>query len=312
MPHTAALFPGQGSHRPGMASAWVGHPAHRTFSEVGRRIGLDLVALADDADACAATAIAQPVVYAASIAAWRALTDAGIEIDVTAGHSLGEIAAAVAAGSLSVADGATLVAERGRAMGRACRAAPGGMVAVLGLDDARREQLRAWLARLGREVTLANDNAPGQVVLSGPVDALDRAVVHAGALGGRCRPLDVEGAFHSPAMTPAMVAVDTVAHRLSFAGPSITWLRGRDGRPVRDDVDAARTLVEGVLAPVSWRTVQERLTDDGITRAIEVGPGGVLRGLARRAMPDVEVVVLDGAEALEGLSIARPEVASWA
>ncbi|HEX9888383.1 MAG TPA: ACP S-malonyltransferase [Nitriliruptorales bacterium] len=320
---TAALFPGQGSHRPGMATAWEGHPAHATFDEVGRTIGLDLVRLADDAETCATTAVAQPVVYAASIAAWRALTDAGVTVDVTAGHSLGEVAACVAAGSLSIADGAQLVTERGRAMGRACRGSRGGMVAVIGLDAAAVGRLHDWLDGPGRDATIANDNAPGQVVLAGPHDALERAEAHAVRLGGRCRALTVEGAFHTTAMSPAMVAVHEVARRLTFAPPTLTWLRGRDAAAVPDGAGAARALVEGVLAPVNWRGVQTELVERGVTHAIEVGPGGVLRGLAKRAMPDVTVATLDGREALDALGIDltdrphqadrdRPEVPAWA
>lgn len=292
----AFLFPGQGSHRPGMASVWAEHPAHATFDEVSRATGLDLARVADDADACAATALAQPAVYAASIAAWRALLDAGVVPDVVAGHSLGEIAAAVAAGCLEVADGARLVAERGRAMGEACAASPGGMVAVLGLDDEAVGALRARIQGTG--AVLANDNAPGQVVLAGPEGQLDRAAEVARELGGRVRALDVEGAFHSPAMTPGVVRVAEVLRRTTVEAPHTTFLSGSTGAPVTTAAGVATALAEGVLAPVRWRDVQTRLGELGVTAAVEVGPGGVLRGLARRALPGVEVHAVDEPERL--------------
>jgi [acyl-carrier-protein] S-malonyltransferase len=188
------------------------------------------------------------------------------------------------------------------------------MVAVLGLDDDALDELRPWLASRG--VALANDNAPGQVVLAGPHDALEAATSQASSLGARCRRLPVEGAFHSPAMTSAMVAVDTIARRLTFADPALPWISGGDGRAVVDAAGARRVLIEGVLAPVRWRAVQTTLVERGIDRAFEVGPGGVLRGLARRSIPGVPVQVVDGTEALVLVAEQTPtqgrEVPAWA
>lgn len=291
----AFVFPGQGSHRAGMASVWEGHPAHRTFAEVGEAAGIpDLPDLADDPEACAGTAVGQPAMYACGIAAWRALDDEGLHPHAVAGHSLGEITAAVAAGALSVEDGARLVAERGRAFAEACRAAePGGMAAVLGLDD----EIETLLAD-HPDVVLANDNAPTQKVLAGPRDALAEAVAAAEELGGRVRELDVEGAFHTAAMAPAVVAVDRVLRRTAVRDPDVPLVSGDRATVSTTGDEVARGLVDGILSRVRWREVQQRLADLGTTTLVEVGPGGVLSGLARRTVPDLDRVHVDGPDAV--------------
>lgn len=291
----AAVFPGQGSHRPGMASAWRDHPAFDTFAEVGRAVGLPALAeLADDPAECAATDVAQPAVFAACIAAWRALADAGVTVDAVAGHSLGEIAAAVAAGSLSVRDGARVVAERGRASSDACRRSPGGMAAVLGLDA---DEVRAVAAGI-TGVSVANDNAPGQIVLSGTDRGLDAAAEACRDRGGRVRRLDVEGAFHTAAMTPVTARLAQELARTPVADPQVPMVSAATASPLVTGGDVRRTLQEGVIAAVRWRDVQQHLAGSGIRTFVEAGPGGVLRGLARRTVPDVETITVDVPDAV--------------
>lgn len=302
----AFVFPGQGSQRPGMASAWSGTPYARAFTDVGHAAGLDLPTIADDAERCgSSTAVGQPAIYAASLAALGALADAGIRPDVVAGHSLGEVTAAVAAGTLSAGDGAVLVTERGRAMGAACGTTPGAMIAVLRLDD----DAVAEIASKVNGLAIANVNAPGQAVLSGPPAAVASAAELARARGGRAMALDVEGAFHSPAMTPAVVAVDTVLRRLPIHDPETPFLSGTTARPLSTAAAVSRALVDGILAPVRWRAVQEAIAARGVELVIEVGPGGVLRGLARRTIPDVEVVSVERPEDVDEVvarTAARP------
>lgn len=281
----AFTFPGQGSQRAGMASAWLGTPHHATFRDVGHAAGLDLATMADDAARCGgSTAIGQPAIFAASLAAFRALEDAGVRPDVVAGHSLGELSAAVAAGALSPNDGAHLVAERGRAMSVACACSPGTMAAVLRLDA----ETIAGIVDTIEDVAIANENAEGQAVLSGTPEAVEAASAKAREAGGRVLPLDVEGAFHSPAMAPALVRVDHAVRRLPIHAPETTFLSGRNGEVLATPTAVARSIVDGILAPVRWRTVQERLVAQGVDVVVEVGPGGVLTGLARRSMPDVQ------------------------
>jgi [acyl-carrier-protein] S-malonyltransferase len=278
-----------------MASAWGGHPSAEVFEVVGRACGVpDLAARADDPSACAGTALAQPAVFAASVAAWRALRDEGLQADVVAGHSLGEVTAATAAGVLGLRDAAELVGERGRAFPAAWRRSdPGTMAGVLGLD---REAVDDAVANVPGAV-VANDNAPGQVVVAGPHAAVEAAAEACRQAGGKIRSLDVEGAFHTAAMSPAVVRVRSTLDRLHLDDPEIPIVSGVSCDIMTAAAEVRRSLVDGVLATVRWRGVQERLSELGIRTVIEAGPGGVLRGLTRRGMQDVAVHAVDGPEA---------------
>lgn len=300
----AFAYPGQGSLRAGMASAWRGRTEADVFERVGAIARLDdLAALADDPASGAQTAIAQPAIFAASLAAQRALDDAGIVADVVAGHSLGEVTAAVACGALTLGAGAQLVAERGRAMDAACDARPGTMAAILKLDIGKIEAIAADAG-----AAIANDNAPGQVVVSGTPLAVARVVDQAKDAGGRARPLDVEGAFHSPAMTPAVAGVETLVARLGLYDPGVPLVTGTTGDVLDSGAAIGRAIVAGILAPVRWRAVQERFAALGVEVVVEVGPGGVLTGLAKRAIPDIPVVAVGAPEdvpaVVEQLSMA--------
>lgn len=289
----AFVHPGQGSHRPGMAGVWAGTPGAEVIERIGRGCGLDLRALGDDADACgASTAVGQPAILAASLAATDALAAAGVVPDVVAGHSLGELTAAATAGMVDLDTVGMLAGERGRAMGDACRTTPGSMAAVVKLDRAVVDGIVAGYDG----VAIANENALGQVVVSGADDQFPLVLEGLKAAGGRCIPLKVEGAFHSPAMTPAVVRLASALRRAELAEPTVPVVSGLDGRVVRTASDLSRCLVDGILAPVRWVDVQDRLLAMGVDVLVEVGPGGVLAALARRAHPDLLVA-----------SVARPE-----
>lgn len=290
---TAFLFPGQAAQRPDMARAWDGTPHVAAFDLVGERMGADLRTLADDADACAAsTALAQPAIHAASLAALDALLAAGVRPDVVAGHSLGEATAAVAAGVLDRTAGADLVVARGEAMGRACAASPGAMAAVVRLDL---DVVESLVERVP-DACVANANAPGQVVVSGPPEAVDEVGRLAKEAGGRALPLKVEGAFHSAAMSPAVVRVDTLLRQLDVNDPEVPVVSGIDGLPRSSGDAVARALVDGILAPVRWVDVQQSLVADEVDLLVEVGPGGVLAGCAKRTVPGVTCVSVAGPE----------------
>ena len=282
---TALLFPGQGSHRAGALAAWAGHPAARILDEVTVGVGRDLVAVSEDPTAGERTADAQPVIMAAALVAWQALDDAGLTPVLVAGHSLGEYTAAIAAGAMSVADGARVVAARGAAMGRACAATPGTMAAVIKLNPQAVEVLVDGI----EDLVIANDNAPGQVVVAGTPAAVATLKERARDAGGRALPLQVEGAFHSPAMAPAVAEVRAALDAVTVADPRIPVVSGATAHEVTLGRDLAEVLVAGILSPVRWREVQERLVALGVTEVVEVGPGGVLAGLARRTMPEVTV-----------------------
>ena len=288
---TAFLFPGQAAQRPGMASAWTGTPHADAFHLVSERAGRDLVSLSDDAEACArSTAIAQPAIHAASLAAFDALVEAGVRPDVVAGHSLGEVTAAVATGVLDRTDGADLVVARGEAMGRACATSPGAMAAIVRLDLGVVEELVARVP----DACIANANAPGQVVVAGPPEAIEEVGRLAAEQRGRALPLKVEGAFHSAAMAPAVVRVDAALRHVDLQDPSVPVVSGIDGLPRTTGEAVARALVDGILSPVRWIDVQHLLAADEVELLVEVGPGGVLAGCAKRTVPHLTCVSVAG------------------
>lgn len=279
----AFVFPGQGSHRAGALDAWDGHAATAVLDAVSAGLGRDVLPLTQDPGTGARTADAQPAILAVSLVVARALSDAGVAPEVVAGHSLGEFTAAIQAGCLSVRDGASLVATRGAAMGEACRENPGSMAALVKLDPDAVEVLVDSIDGL----VVANDNAPGQVVVAGTPEAVDEVTSRARDAGGRALPLDVEGAFHSPAMAPAVNPVAAEVERLDIADPTTTFVSGSTAAPLADASAVSAALVDGILAPVRWREVQERLVALGVTDVVEAGPGGVLAGLVKRTIPEV-------------------------
>jgi [acyl-carrier-protein] S-malonyltransferase len=293
----AFVFPGQGSHRAGALEPWQDHAATGVLEEISDGLGRDVVPLTEDPGTGARTADAQPAILAVSLVAARALSDAGVTPSVVAGHSLGEFTAAITAGCLSVRDGASLVATRGAAMGEACRANPGTMAAVVKLSPDAVEVLVDGIDGL----VIANDNAPGQVVVAGTPEAVELVTDRARDAGGRALPLDVEGAFHSPAMAPAVERVSAAVADLAITDPTVTFVSGATAAPLAAAAEVSSALVDGILAPVRWREVQHRLVDLGVTDVVEAGPGGVLAGLAKRTIPDVKVHKIETPDDLDGV-----------
>jgi len=293
----AFVFPGQGSHRPGALGAWDGHPAAGVLAEVEAGLGRDVRALAEDPSAGSRTADAQPAILAAALVAWRALTDAGVRADVLAGHSLGEYTASIAAGALSVEVGTQVVAARGRAMGAACRATPGTMAAVVKLNP---QAVEVLVDRID-DLVIANDNAPGQVVVAGSAEAVAKLREVARDAGGRALPLDVEGAFHSPAMAPAVPVVRDALEAAGAVDAVTPVVSGATAREATDATTLTEALVDGILSPVRWREVQLRFVELGVTTIVEVGPGGVLAGLAKRTVPELSVHTVATPKDLDGV-----------
>lgn len=264
----ALLFPGQGSHTSG-DRADVERFAPDVLELLLGIAGEDPFPLVAES-----TAYAQPAIFAASLARLRASGLAIEEAAYLAGHSLGELTALTAAGALTLEDGLRIVVQRGRVM---ASAPAGGMVVVKsGVDDARR------LAE-GHGLVVANDNAPGQVVLSGPADRADQAVAAAKGTGLRATRLDVTGAFHSPLMADARTAFEQALAVASFAAPSVPVMRCATGVPF---TDPQAQLAEALTSPVRWRDVVLGLQARGVTTFSEVGPGTVLDGLVRRIAPE--------------------------
>jgi [acyl-carrier-protein] S-malonyltransferase len=296
----AFVFPGQGSHRPGALAAWAGDPALGILDEVDAGVGRSVRELDADEGTGARTADAQPAIMGSSLVAWRALTDAGVRPDVVAGHSLGEYTAAVAAGVLGVRDGARLVATRGAAMGEACVANPGTMAAVIKLSPEAVELLVDGID----DLVVANDNAPGQVVVAGSPAAIEAVTEQARDAGGRTVALTVEGAFHSPAMAPAVDAVRDALASLQPTDPSVPLISGAHVEAGEDAATVTGALIDGMLSPVRWREVQLALEARGVTHLVEVGPGKVLAGLAKRTVPALERFTVEAPDDVAAVAAA--------
>jgi [acyl-carrier-protein] S-malonyltransferase len=272
MPSSALLFPGQGSHAEGMDETYRGHPLFERGLEL---LGYDpFDRLADG------TRYQQPALFLCSVVAWqqwRDENDEEAEARAAAGHSLGEYAALVAAGSLEFEDAVRLVDERAAAMADAGELNAGGMIAMLGGDA---QGVRALASRLG--LVVANDNAPGQLVLSGSVEALDEAeAVARDEAGARARRLDVTGAFHSPLMEPAAERLREALDATPVATPQIPVYSNGSASPF---VDVRRELAENLLRPVRWRETLLAMRTARIERFVELGPGAVLTGLVKRTL----------------------------
>lgn len=274
---TALLFPGQGSQTPEMRET-VARVRPDLLAMAIDAVGEDPFARVDDG-----TMFAQPAIFCASIAGWCALDRP--QANFTAGHSLGEFGALVAAGVLAEQDALRLVALRGRLMQQAGETAgDGGMVALLGGNAAQ----RAPEVADAHGLSIANDNSPQQVVLSGPRAALPAAAELAGEIGLRAMILPVTGAFHSPMMASAAAEFEVALADVEIAEPSGTIpISAVSAEPFED---VRGQLVQALTGPVRWREVLLALHARGVERFVEVGPGRVLTGLAKRTLRDVELV----------------------
>ncbi len=276
---TALLFPGQGSQTPEMRET-VAELRPDLLELAIEVVGEDPFARADEG-----TRYAQPAIFCASLAGLRALEESLLqEATHMAGHSLGELGALVAAGVLSERDGLELVALRGRLMQQAGETAgDGGMIALLGAQAAA----RALEVAEPHGLAIANDNSPQQVVLSGLRTALPGAEQTARELGLRAMILPVTGAFHSPLMASAVPEFEAALERVQLGEPGAAVFSAVTAQPF-DDVRAR--LAQALTGPVRWRELLLALHADGVTRYVEVGPGKVLTGLAKRTLQDVELV----------------------
>ncbi len=269
---TAILFPGQGSHTEDMRDE-VARVRPDLLELVSEAVGEDPFPRVNDG-----TNFAQPAIFCASLAGYEALGRP--KGDFMAGHSLGELAALVAAGAVSERDGLELVVLRGALMGQA---EEGGMLALLGRGAA--EQAPELAESHG--LTVANDNSPQQVVLSGPRNKLPEAERAGTALGLRAMQLDVTGAFHSPLMAAAVRPFEEALKRVEFTPPRVPVMSAVTTEPF-DDIPLR--LAQALTHPVRWRETMLALHELGVERFIEVGPGKVLTGLVKRTLKDVELV----------------------
>ena len=295
----ALVFPGQGSQRHGMLERLPDPPAASRLIDAAEALsGLDLRAVAADGtpEQLSDTRAAQPLLYLADWAWGHELMSAGLAPVAMAGHSLGELAALAVAGVFSVEAGLELVVERARLMAECAAATPGGMSAVLGLDA----ETTSEAVRGAADVWIANDNGPGQMVLSGTLAGIEEAEARARDAGAkRIVRLQVAGPFHSPLMAPAADAFADLLRDTVFGDASVPIVQDSDPRATTDPDDLKARLIAQIVAPVRWTGVMAELMRLGADTLIEAGPGCVLAGLARRvpglrAIP-VEEVGVEGA-----------------
>lgn len=300
MTRIALIFPGQGSQAAGMADGLLDRPAAAPLLEAAQAAGLDLrSALAGDDDALRPTEIAQPALLFAGCVLAAELPE-GVTVVGVAGHSVGEYAALVAAGALEPAEAMRLVIERGRLMAGMHE---GAMTALLGADDALASQVCTEAeARGDGPVVVANLNAPGQVVLSGTRGGVERAVALARERGvRRAMPLNVSGAFHSPLMREAAESFARALDAAALADPRVPVVCNVDGAAARDAGGLRERLRRQLVSPVRWVDCVTTLHGMGCEAVVEVGPGSVLTGMARRIAPDLNAVSVGRVEDLAGL-----------
>jgi [acyl-carrier-protein] S-malonyltransferase len=285
---TAVIFPGQGTQHAQMGVPWRATPSWAIVTSAEEALGRPLAPLLLDApaDALTRTLEAQLTVFLQSLMAWEAVRDLVEEPVAFAGHSLGQLTALVASGALTLEDGIQLVARRAAATQEAADRRPGRMAALVGADL---EQAEA-ACDAHDEAWVANDNAPGQVVIGGTADGVEAASERARELGvRRVIALNVGGAFHTPLFAEAKAALEPVLAATVFATPTAPVVSNVDGEPHTDPSDWPVQLANHLVSPVRWRQSLLTLVRLGADSLVEVGPGNVLAGLARRTLPGVPV-----------------------
>ena len=303
MAKTAFLFPGQGSQSVGMVSSLAEHSpvVRQTFEEASGVLGYDLWEIAENgpAEKLGQTQVTQPALLAAGIATWRVWKEsAGPDPDFMAGHSLGEYTALVAAGAIQFGAAVALVAQRGEMMQAATPPGTGAMAAVLGLDDDVLAGVCEQAAE-GQVVSCANYNSPGQIVIAGNREAVDRACALATEAGARrAIPLAVSVPSHCALMAPAAEAMAAALEDVEIAPCRIPVLHNVDTQ-ARDDADGIRSaLVQQLSQPVRWAATVARLAEKGALNMAECGPGKVLTGLNRRISREITSSALISADAI--------------
>lgn len=286
----AIVCPGQGAQTPGFLTPWLELDAFAASIEAqSAASGIDLVThgTISDADTIRDTAIAQPLIVAAGVATLAALRAAGLSnFSGTAGHSVGEITASVAAGIFTEQQGIKFVAKRGFEMAKAAAVTKTSMAAVLGGESS---EVADYIASFN--LTPANYNGGGQIVAAGASEDIARLVGEP-MEGTKVIPLQVAGAFHTKYMQPAVSALGEYASELTVTDPQVAIWSNSNGTKVTSGIEFLNLLVSQVSNPVRWDLCMASMVEAGVTGIIEVSPAGTLVGLAKRSMPGIESVAL--------------------
>ena len=288
----AYVFPGQGSQFPGMGKDLFESSAQakELFLQANDILGFDIVKVMFEGteEELKQTKVTQPAIFIHSVV--MAKVAPSFTPDMVAGHSLGEFSALVANGTLSYADGLKLVSQRALAMQKACEINPSTMAAILGMDDAKVEELcKSISAETGEVLVAANYNCPGQLVISGSNKAIEIACVKFKEAGAkRALPLPVGGAFHSPLMEPARVELEAAIKATTFSKPSCAVYQNVNALPATDVETIKANLISQLTAPVRWTQSVQNMVKDGGSEFIECGPGKVLQGLVKKIAAEAQ------------------------
>ena len=301
----AFIFPGQASQFVGMGKDLYEKYtiAQRLFNTANEIMGMDLKTICFEGpeEELKQTYITQPAIYVHSVAVFEILKEKGFAPSAAAGHSLGEYSALTAAGALSFEGGLKIVKERGRLMYRAGQEQPGTMAAIIGLAPEQVEEICNAVAETGI-VQPANFNSPGQIAISGEVEAVQVALVKAKEAGAKkAVELVVSGAFHSPLMQAAQDGLKSVLDTVDIHNPQIPVYSNVEAAPVQDGAKVRQLLVQQLTKPVLWQTIIENMIADGYQPFYEIGPGKVLKGLQKRINRQFPCSEIGTSETIENL-----------
>ncbi len=296
----AFVFPGQGAQFSGMGKdLYESNPiAKELFDNADQILGFEITKIMFEGtdEELRQTKVTQPAVFLHSVISALCMGD-DFQPEMTAGHSLGEFSALVAAGALSFEDGLKLVSKRAQAMQKACEAAPSTMAAIIALPDEKIEEVCAEVSKPGNIVVPANYNCPGQVVISGNIEAINEACEKLKAAGAkRALPLKVGGAFHSPLMQPAKDELQAAIEATTFQTPKCPVYQNVDGKAHTNPEEIKQNLIAQLTAPVRWTLEVQTMIADGATDFTECGPGKVLQGLVAKIAKGNENVTAHGIE----------------